>query len=217
MKHQLKIILWLSIFCLVACKKETPHYTVSDEMKQYFAYKIGSYWIYINDSTKIIDSSYLTDVVNSTQGVGKDGRHLFSYDFIGLSFHSKFLIEYEVKNDCDQKMTKLYIGLGENQTISFHPVAYVEGAPSNQNYYTNCGRPFGALWMETIPLLTLNEVTYSNVAQTILRYSEQLSNQIQNKVLKFYFAKNIGLLKYQYILNDSLMESWSLKRQKVHQ
>ena len=211
------IVFFLFILFLTSCKKESPHYSISENMKQYFVYKKGSWWIYINDLSKVTDSTYLTDVFFSTQGIGSDGKTSFSSDLIGSSFKSKFLMESEIINDCDQKMTKLYLGLGDGINITFNPIAYADGIPLNTTYLTQCGRPYGDLFVEMIASDTINEKIFLNIIHSRLKYSE-LSGTINNiKVLHFYFVKNAGLIKYQYILNDSVCLSWSLKKYSVIQ
>jgi len=61
MKPILKIFLLFLIGLFMACQKETPYYKISDNMKQYFVYQPGSFWIFTNDSTNESDSMYISE------------------------------------------------------------------------------------------------------------------------------------------------------------
>jgi len=194
---------------LTACKKETTHYTIPEGMKQYFAFKKGSWWKYLNDSTKLTDSTYLTNVIYSTQGIYNDGNE-FTTDIISLYFASKFLVHCEMHNGCEKTSTKFYLTLSD-EVNNFDPVAFIDGMQPFSFHNTMCGNPFGELWFASYPSVLMNDVVYNNVIHAILRYSYISGGRTDSVALKFYFAKNVGLLKYQHVLNDTVTESWSLK------
>ena len=207
MRTFIYLFFFLFVASFVSCKKESPHYTISDGMKQFFVYQKGSYWIYKNDSTNSTDSTYVNNVIYSTQGIGDDGRHLYSFDLISLYFTSQILSNYIIGNICEETLPKLMI----EDNNGFDIVAYIEGLIPNQKANTNCGSPSGDILYEEFPSITINSVTYSNIVHTTV------ATQNNSQKYSFYFAKNIGLIQYQYTENNTIQDSWSLKRYKVIQ
>jgi len=78
---------------LAACKKELTFYGISDEMKEYFVFQKGSYWIYKDDSTGVIDSTYIKSIYSSGDDRVFPG---ISREMINLYFRSKFLSDFEL-------------------------------------------------------------------------------------------------------------------------
>lgn len=47
----------LTVFIIGGCKKKETYYYVSNENKAWTLFNEGSYWIYRNDSTLVLDST----------------------------------------------------------------------------------------------------------------------------------------------------------------
>jgi hypothetical protein len=77
------------ILCLSTCKKkqEQPYYPVPEELKKECLFKPGSYWIYRNDSTGAIDSTYV------------DNEKPFIYGTIGYGNYSDEYITNKVNGN----------------------------------------------------------------------------------------------------------------------
>ena len=72
---------------------QIPYYPVSDNTKDYFFFQKGTYWIYENDSTHLIDSTYITDIYHTTNNQKYDGM---IREIIELTFKSQFLGGIEI-------------------------------------------------------------------------------------------------------------------------
>jgi hypothetical protein len=76
-------------------------------MKQYFAYKQGSYWIYKDDSTGTLDSTYVNYYFH---GNGNKDIPAVTREVIAMNFNSNFLTQFTIAyigNNChSNKKTK---------------------------------------------------------------------------------------------------------------
>ena len=172
----------------------------------------------MNDSTYETDSTYVTNSNYSTQGIGDDGKHEYSFDIISIYYSSKSLIHTEIHKGCNQDQTVVYYELNSGQlTLVPYQIAYIEGISEGTSCFPPCGWQGSEFTFEIINSLILNNMTYSHVIHSTYKKQYHLASQIQNYSWQFFFAKNVGLIKYQSLTNDTIQSSWSLKRYKVNQ
>ncbi len=77
LKHLLAaIVLCYTIACLPSCKKPEPEYHyVSKELKEYFDWKVGTYWVFYDSVAGKVDSvSVVGYAVNSPEMTGSRGE-----------------------------------------------------------------------------------------------------------------------------------------------
>lgn len=91
MKRPGIIVLFLSLF-LISCNRNGTHYPVTDEFKKWTLFGEGSYWIYRNDSTMLIDSVFLAQHPLLTI-FNEDEAYTDSYENIYLKYNSDFLVD----------------------------------------------------------------------------------------------------------------------------
>ena len=91
-KRLASFFIWIFLLFIVCCNKE-KNYTISDNMKEYFAYKQGSYWIYKNDSTGSLDSTY---VDYYSDGNGNKNITGVTREVIALYFKSVYLTQFAI-------------------------------------------------------------------------------------------------------------------------
>lgn len=221
MKSILKIFLLFLVSLFVACQKETPYYKISEDMKQYFVYQPGSFWIFTNDSTGGIDSIYITETKYSRQGVAdNDGRHKYSFDMITIYYQSQLFSTSEIGYLCAGPNTlKVKTKLSDtNQYAYAEPVTYYPGWQPNTEITTDrCIR--GSVYIyQFLPSITINKISYDNIIRTkIISIDSTSSNQIFY-LRDIYFAKNIGIIK---LIEESryfnVFRSWSLNKYIVVQ
>src|SRR5450830_522384 len=80
-------ILLFSLFLLYSCKSDR-HYSISEDMKPWFAYQKGSYWIYQDDSTKSIDT---TTVEIFSHVLKEEAYSGYTREVIGMFYRSIFI------------------------------------------------------------------------------------------------------------------------------
>ena len=219
MKLILKVVLLFIIALSAACNKETPYYKISDEMKQYFVYQPGSFWIFTNDSTNETDSMYVIRAVYSTQGVAdNDGRHQYSFDMITQTFQSKLFSESEIGYLCAGPNTlKVSTKLSDTNAIA-EPLTYFPGwKPDTKIIQSQC---IGGLvyLQQFLPSITINNITYTNIIRTKIQSLDSTASYPYFYFRDIFFAKNVGIIK---LIEESryfnVHRSWSLSRYQVVQ
>jgi hypothetical protein len=223
MKVPIKIFLIFAVVIFASCKKETPYYKISDDMKQYFVYQKGSYWVYRNDSTGDTDSSYIDKYTLSRQGVGdNDGNHLYSFDLITLYFKSKFLNNFQIGYYCSGPNCLTIDGkfIDSNDTLLLNtgPIAYfADWEPNLKIYSQQCLRNC-VFTFSVIPKDTVDNNKYFNIIYSKMISIDSTENNPNFYFREIYFAENIGIIKYVEIKKYyNIQRSWSLIRYNVIQ
>jgi hypothetical protein len=223
MKLSIKIFLILVAIFIVSCKKETPYYQIPDYLKQYFVFQKGSYWIYTNDSTNSLDSTFVNNELHGTQGIGDDGRHLYSFDWIKLYYTSQFLKNSEISYSCPGpnglSIAGIYTDLNGNiLDVTTGPLAFVDGWQPTQNIYSQNCLGNEVFTYQYLPEVVINDIQYDQIIYSkIISIDTSLENS-NYYVREIYFAKYIGILKYiETIRHYNIQRSWSLKKYKIIQ
>jgi hypothetical protein len=208
------------VVLLASCQKELPYYSISDDMKQLFAYQQGSYWIYQNDSTDFIDSTYVISYYRNNSDNFYPGM---TREIISICFKSQFLSDFEIGYFCPGPncLTIARKVIDSNDTLSREiqgPIAYFAGWEPNMKIYSQNCLGDCMFSFRIIPTDTINNTIYSNII-----YSKMISIDSTDTNPDFYFreihfAKNIGILKYvETIKYYNIHRSWSLKKYNVIQ
>jgi len=186
---------FLIALCLFTnCKKEPIHYTIPDELKQLSVFNKGSYWIYINEKTSVLDSTYVkTDPDFYTLGINdKDNSPL--YDAVIVTVVSSFLHDYYTQ------FTSIIIDFKRSFGTAFEIDAKV-------------GQKYGSSHdifelINYFDSISLNNQIYKSVFFTRNTIVHDLVDTIK---YDFYLAKNIGLIRLEkkYLNADT---TWSLVR-----
>ena len=218
MKLKLFLCLCLMPALFTSCKKELPHYAISDEMKQQFSYQKGSYWIYQNDSTHLFDSTFVSSYFSNARDNFYPGM---TREIIAMYFKSQFLSDFEIGYFCPGPncltIARKVKDTGDTLQHEIQgPVAYVSGwEPNTKIYSPNClgGCVFTC---RAIPTDTINNVIYSNVLCSKMISIDSTGPNPEFYFREIYFAKNIGILKYVETMKYyNIHRSWSLKRYHV--
>ncbi len=220
MKPTILVMLVFLLISISSCKKELAHYPISDDMKQFFAYQKGSYWIYQNDSTMMLDSTYVwlyhsTDHDNFYSGKTRE--------IITMYFKSQFLNELEIGYYCPGqnclKIAGIYIdSSGYPVYRTAGPIAYFAGwEPNIPILSQDClGNSVFKYWI--ISNDTINNVVYFNIICSKIISIDSTDSNPHFYFREIHFAKNIGIIKYiENTRYFNLKRSYSLKRYSVFQ
>ena len=215
MKYTLYLCLFVVLFA--SCKKVT-NYGISDGMKEYFAYKAGSYWIYKNDSTGLIDSSSITSYTHVYDNTELTG---IKRELISMNFNSNFLsltfICYVSCGGPDYYTVSSKLLTGSGQIVSGEGVAYDPHWAANTKIIPDCWT--GLIFSyKTFPTDTIDNIPYQNVIYSELRSIDSSSTNPLLYIRKIYFAKHIGIIKYYELYPYyHVNRSYKLLRYKVVQ
>jgi len=199
----LSISILIVIILATSCAKEGSHYSVSQEFKDYFLFQKGSFWIYKNDSTNVIDSAYLTGSPQYTVlSTGEKRKSDPTTEQYFVDFQSQILSGYLILSGEDDN--SLLIGVGP----ILNTWGIIDYLSPDTNFFINSApQGYIKLWPK-LPTIEINSIIFSNIIHTRF-YNDNLN-------CNFYFAKNIGLIKISgYWENKN--QSWSLLRYHIIQ
>lgn len=203
MKFTKFFILVFSVSLLVGCKKQVTHHPVSTEFKEWTLYQVGSYWIYRNDSTSVLDSVYLPQP--PFYEVCYDADHLYdTYEHFYIKFQSSFIMDAYLtsrKGGGDDLQVRFYGGGG---------VPVLESKAEINKFYGDSSTTY-YLYKERLQNYQFEGNSYPEVIHSIY---QQTGNSID--IYNFLIAKNVGLIKVYGTWNDTT-RSWSLLRYRAVQ
>ncbi len=197
-------LLPFSLSCTKNSIHELPHYTISDEIKEYCFFKEGSFWTYQNDTTLEIDSIKIYATADYS---GLDSDQLdYRYDVLEMSFvtdqdHLKkgeiSAGDYYNKVDEINDTYRVYFVNGRYLTILSprYPFGFEHIYGENEGLYTN---------LNLLPDLQLNGRTYKDIYHT-----QVIDLKENNNKWEFFVAKNYGLIKWTK-KTQTTTESYSL-------
>ena len=200
-----------------SCKKVT-NYTISDSMKQYFEYQTGSYWIYKNDSTGLIDSTYIR---SSSHTYGNKYSTGITEESIAIKFKSTFLaMSYVSYIACDGPNYYTVTGIMDPTQADYEAngvVAFCPNWPPNTKIIPGCST-YGTFLYKTKTADTIDNVPYKNVIYSEFKSTDTSSTNTFLYIRKIYFAKNIGIIKYyEFYPYFKINRSFTMVRYKAIQ
>ena len=211
MHRLIKIILFcfsfIIILCFFSCKK-LKTYEISDDLKSWCGFKPGSYWIYINDSTGSVDSTYINEsTISETKGGDAEGAY---YQQITLYFNSRFLDSFILTYLCSPisfyDFEDLFlISIKNTYGGTIAPLAIDPHIPYDKEIIP-CHYQDVLFKMKLVDTVSFNKINYFNII-----YSTEWS---VSSLSEFYLSKDIGLI-YVHLKNIYEDEKWSLKKYHI--
>jgi hypothetical protein len=200
---------WCSIFLLtllvlgVGCKKQkSTTYYVDNEIKEWVLFQKDSYWIYVNEKTQKQDSAYIKMIPREAVSLPwQESADCFEAYYYEVT--NSFFLDVGIQRDYDQSVAKL---------TSFFPTeGPFPGLTSIILTNPLIDTTKNPALIQIIDTMVINNNIFTNVLHT--RNTSNYYNHLQND---YYFAKNIGLVRYS-IKTNSFDSTWSLMRYHVIQ
>jgi hypothetical protein len=171
-------------FC--GCKKSSQpiHYVISDEIKQWYLYQKGSYWIYQNENTLQIDSTSISKDPSFWQdNFYKDDGSLGAItDHIDISYDGNVL------QTCNITPGEVEISTRE---AGYHKIAFLSNIEEGKKLILS---EYTYEYIHHYDSLAIYNQYFHDVRQT--RFSSSLnSNGTDSLALNLFFARHIGLIK----------------------
>jgi len=204
------IILFCSFLFIISGCKKTTEYRLSPQIRNYFTFKPGSYWIYRNDSTGELDSTYVT---NYTNHILENEQQTVNWEVLLVDFNSLFLKRIEVFiNSCQQNNYAALIGGDLSGSNLAGGVIYFSEWPQKKFLVPEC-EPGILYYFEMKSTDTINSHIYHDVLFTELQYIDS-SGHINLR--RTSFSPDFGFLKY-YVKNnkEDIIRSFTLIRSKI--
>jgi hypothetical protein len=174
-------------------------YYIDDSFKQWVLFQPGTYWIYLNEKSNTEDSLF----VDSTQS------HYFQPPPPTQIQHEG--IAYSISNGF---ISSAVIGCGRNSSYlnlkDFNSDNYALGSGV---IYNDLNEISPSCWLiEKIDTFIVNNNKFLNVVHT----RDTNNYYPHNHIKDYYFAKNIGLLKFS-IKTNTIDSTWSILRWHINQ
>jgi len=217
LKYLLFLSCLISVLLITDCKK-VPWYGISDDIKNSFSFQKGSYWIYKNDSTGLLDSTFVSSFTHAYHDNTVEG---LTREVVVMHYNSIFLyltwITYFPCSGPDYYQVSSILNPDPGQPEGSGLVAYDPNWPANTKIIPGCFNG-GIFFYKTMSLDTINNVSYKNVIYSELRSIDSSLNNPDLLIRKIYLAKNIGIIKYYELDHyNKINKSYSLVRYKVIQ
>lgn len=205
------IFLIFSFLLIITGCKKTTEYRLSPQIKNYFTFKTGSYWIYRNDSTGELDSSYVTSISNH---INEREKQKVSWEVLVVKFNSLFLKSIDVYlNSCKQNNYARIVGGGFTDDDTFAGVIYYSEWPQKTILSPECD--YGTqYYYEFKQTDTIDAKIYQDVLFCEI-WGFNDSSQWQS-YRRISYSPDFGILKY-YVEdnNEKLNRSFTLIRSKI--
>ena len=222
------IIIATCFTVLISCKKDKPiqppvysNYTPSQPVKDYAIFKPGTYWVYQDSTTHLLDSVWVYYYKETTDTFKKaENQYSVSPVYLYRTFSSKYrsnnLVEFnttfEVVNGSNMVLESVIDSTGfVGQYVKlFSP--FIENKQMSYITQDNC------TFLKAYPLITFNGSVYNNTIK--YNHSRDFSNyyfinyqHFENKT-NTYFASQIGMIRKE--IPDS-NKVWNLIRYHIVQ
>ncbi|MCX6305488.1 MAG: hypothetical protein NT040_11020 [Bacteroidetes bacterium] len=193
-----QLLLLLSVF--IGCSKKSGYNEyIPEQLKQYSVFQEGSYWVYKNESTGMIDSSYLLKppvyLYNDPVNDPPQNR----YETCDIYFGGTFLL-HSTTSTSDYLMSFKNASGSVCLYNNFQP-----GYTLDNDYYHSF------MNLNYFDSLIINNKTFYHVMNTQYK---SWNHQGDTTTYTYYLAKSIGLIKFTLDKNHQ-DTSWSILRYHV--
>ena len=212
------IFLAAAFYSFNSCGKKYTYYGVSDDVKEYFVFQGGSYWVYKDATTHLIDSTYITSYNHITDLV--DYNLKIKYDGYEIVFNSQFIgdldIYYETCTGPD--VVRVSSILTPGQVELGGPISYFPGWATGAKIISEQCLPTLVFTCRKIQSDTINNVVYNNLIYNKIQSIDSALTNPDCHTREIYFAKNIGIIKFvENFPNKNIHRNLNLIRHKVIQ
>jgi hypothetical protein len=179
------IISFLSLFCILSlgCKKNKIDYkTIPDDFKQWYLYQQGSYWIYQNNKTSMIDCTYISTPPIFSQGkLERDDGSIYEIDDNIAIYFNCNLIHY-----CSIDPLEVFLFLYPGTTNNIYGSNFEKGVK-----YTYSDIAYE--YVTDYDSLLINNQYFHNVRCTRDWYGLTSGDTTINT---FFYSQHIGLISF---------------------
>ncbi len=192
--------------CYMGDEEDLPPAYIQDEIVPY-EFKTGSYWIYENDSTSVLDSVIVSSTENGFYWLPlpSHGEGGTKHEYYKINLKS-----FATSQTYNDYLTNYYIIRNGNEESE-------EAGQTIFSSFSDTGdswHPAGMKIIAKFSTMTINDNIFNNVIETKITASEQKNQEFAYDTY-LYFTNTIGLIKKVTDLGNGSFESWSIKRWSV--
>jgi hypothetical protein len=201
MKAKMLLFIFIIIFS-ISCKKKDNgiDYRISEPFKEWTYFIKGCYWIYLNDSTHVEDSTYIsTNPSDLIVPINNSNYEGYSHEFIETHLNSTFY-------NYSQAGIDLYGTEWFNVVLNNYGFEVTALVASGSDNFINSSQEF-----YSNSVIARDSVFYINQMKFVDVVNTQILDITSGKSYTFWFSKKVGLIKV--IGKKTTPEfSWSLIR-----
>jgi len=195
-------------FLLFGCTPKSKIYNISQEARDYLCYKQGSYWIYKNDSTNVLDSVYVTNYEEHTENYEADKKLQSISQIINI-----YLSNRDKKLKINEQIDPNGSLYGEdnynfNQSFSDYLIDLYQGN-IQWNFYSKIDFTVNAEIYNNVIYKSYKSNYANGTDSTFNGYSKECTDE-------YWLAKNNWIIKKILHYNNTT-QSWSLVRSHIVQ
>jgi hypothetical protein len=203
MRKFLFFFVFLSLILTNCYKKENPeHYVISADFKKWVDFNEGSYWVYRNENSGVIDSCFIVHKEAVTYREYSDAGYFYDIILIILSRCTFFQsIAIQAEANFDWATIGLINGTEENSLRS--DIQKGQRIAVGQGTYEV---------VDVLDSIQINNYYFRNVIHT-----RSTNNWTTGSIIHdYFFSKGIGLIRLHQELMDT-DSTWNLLRWKTIQ
>lgn len=220
MKNNFPILIFILVI-VSACHKEVPqqkpvnthttqaHYYNLDPSILPYKFKVGSYWVYENDSTFVLDSIVVDSVSTgfittfpNPHGTGFSTEEEFFKMYLHAFGSSKYYNECLIQK-------KIIRNFGGDFFHFLGQLIYLSNSPVGTSWQGQ-GMEITAKFLA----MSVNSYNFNYVDEVKITAANQYQPEFAYDTY-LYYTDTIGLIKKETILGTGNIESWSIKRWNV--
>jgi len=172
-----------------------------DEMKNWYYFKTGSWWVYQEQTTGDLDT---VTVYYDWAGFNTSGTQGFEWycnsSFDGFNYKYRFNDSYSIHCLTAAECTCHKVSRSKTQPGNFVGEGWIFLFPLIEGNYTASGTGWCTL-ISLYPEYTVGSLTYFNVAE----WDIPDDDSEQNVHMKYWIGENAGIVRYQ---NINLKTDW---------
>jgi hypothetical protein len=215
-----RILIIISLFFVLSCRRDQsipfcelhPDQCVDiREVKDYFHFNLGSYWVYEEETSEILDSTYVIETLSDTASYYFDTRLHSDYD--GYNYHywpdgattNSNIVEKSVRSTIIKKAkTKPGDFVAESYCFPFYP--------NMGSWIYSYGLQYNYDNVLIVDTVFANYTLLDQVFLDVVCISEEHTASAQAQPTKHYYSKGVGLIRKELIDSG---EVWNLLRYNI--
>jgi len=207
-----------SIVALTMCTKEDPvrRYKIEQETRQWAAFKQGSYWVYEQDGTKVIDSTYVVSYNEiETSGTDENGNRCLAQQIDVKYANNDGYINSKIENILPRG-NSLKVSIADKGSNPVSNIEMILVFPLS--FQDQINSPYFSVISEN-EIVELGKEVINDVVHvkcTVRGLGGAVANT--NYENEYWIARNRWIVKMK-VKNpeNGNIETWTLKRYKVIQ
>lgn len=194
---------------LIACSKSTfqqpftpgPAYNIPAEFKAWTIFNPGSWWVYKNEKTNVIDTTKFTHGPFYNKELCGNCPVI---EYMWFYLKGPVVIMYDVQGGKNENASLRIMRENGSEILAFTNKTIADPSQSDSSEYS-----FKYQLVEQLDSWTMNGKTFSNIYHTKFSWLRTSYEEPSYPGYDFYFARGIGLilLKKNYSSTDT---TWSL-------